>query len=89
METQSNTKLLKQYPKRERPSKGKKFDAVKAGAKGNQQEQDEKPTRKTVFPGATYIKALASSSALSMIAFGVAAIVIVKYGDKMAEYVES
>ena len=91
MESESNTKLLKQYTKRER--KGVKRDAIKAGAKGAKRGESVEPTAKvtkgSIFPGAKYLKKLYSSSAFSVIAFTVAAVVIVKYGNDLAEIIDA
>lgn len=91
MESESNTKLLKQYTKRER--KGVKRDAIKAGARGAKRAESVEPTTKvtkgSIFPGAKYIKTLYSSSAFAFFTFTIAAIVIVKYGNEMAEYVDA
>ena len=92
MESESNTKLLKQYTKRERKATtSKRLDAVKAGAKGAKRGEieEDKSTKKTkAWPGAKYYKLATSSSAISMMVFAGACLAIVQYGDKMADYVE-
>ena len=91
MESKSNTKLLRQYTKRDR--KTTKRDAIKAGAKGAKRgdsaEPDNKVTKGSIIPGAKYLKILTSSSSFSVITFVVAAAVIFKYGNEMAEYIDS
>lgn len=87
VEAESNTKLLKQITKRERKSTGKRVDAIKAGASGDVKEPEDKPRKSR--PGAAAIKKLTSTTALNLMAFGVACFAIYKYGDKMADYIES
>jgi len=66
-------------------SKGK--DAIKAGAKGKKEGGEAKLSSK--LPGSDLIKNLTSTTAINVIAFGLACFAIIKYGDKMAEYLES
>ena len=90
MEADSNNRLLRSMTKRERkPTKagGKGKDAIKAGAKGKKEAGESTPSRK--LPGAELFKKLTSTTALNVMAFGVACFAIVKYGDKMAEYLEA
>ena len=78
MEGDANTKTLRQLTKRERKS-GKRNDAIKAAAKGEQEV--EKSTIKMSLPGAEYLKKLTTTTAINVMAFGVACLAIYKYGD--------
>ena len=89
MEADSNNRLLRSMTKRDRkPKSGSKSkDAIKAGAKGKKEAGEAKVSSK--LPGSDLIKTLTSTTAINVIAFGLACFAIVKYGDKMAEYLES
>ena len=89
MEADSNNRLLRSMTKRDRKSKsgGKSKDAIKAGAKGKKEAGESKASR--ILPGSELLKKLTSTTALNVLAFGVACFAIVKYGDKMAEYIEA
>ena len=94
MESESNTKLLKQMTKRERKptSTSKRLNAIKAGSnpKKNEQVQEQKVKSTTFFPGASYLKSIYQNpSTTSVIVFGIACIAIIKYGDKMSEAIDS
>lgn len=86
MESESNTQKLRALTKRERKTTGKRKDALKDAAKG-EDSKEKAPSRS--LPGATYLKKLTSSTAINVMAFGVACFAIYKYGDKMAEYIEA
>ena len=90
MEADSNNQLLRSMTKRERKTTrgGRSKDAIKAGARKDKTEAPEsKPSRK--LPGSELFKKLTSTTALNVLAFGVACFAIVQYGDKMAEYLEA
>jgi hypothetical protein len=86
VESESNYKMLRQMTKRERKSTGKRADALKAGAKADAKEPEDKPRKS--LPGQAVFKKLTSTTALNLMAFGVACFAIYKYGDKMADYIE-
>jgi predicted PurR-regulated permease PerM len=86
VESESNYKMLRQMTKRERKSTGKRTDAIKAGAKSDDKPSEDS-SRKSI-PGQAIFKKLTSTTALNLVAFGVACFAIYKYGDKMADYIE-